>query len=91
MMDSLPVRKGELVRQGSSEKWMVYVSKTDSLHLLNATARAIWELCDGHTSPIEMAHAISELTALSPTESIDQVNLALKTLRRSGLIEERAR
>lgn len=83
---SLPIRQGELIERPGTKGWMVYVRETDSLHSLNETARAIWDLCDGHTSPEEMADAIAELTGLDPETSLAEINLALERLRQSGLV-----
>lgn len=81
------MRRGELIRQSGTDDWMVYVPESDSLHTLNQTARAIWELCDGQITPGEMAEAIAELTGFDSETSRIEVELALERLRRSGLID----
>jgi predicted transcriptional regulator len=85
-VSNYPQRRGELVQAASSDGWTVYVSETDSLHVLNDSARAIWELCDGKTSPSEMAHAISELTGLDAGHAIGEVTETLQSLERVGLV-----
>jgi hypothetical protein len=82
-----PRRKGELVQSASSEGWTIYEPETDSLHVLNASAKAIWELCDGGTSPGEMAAAISELTGLDVESARADVDAALIALGELGLLE----
>ncbi len=69
-----------------SEGWTVYEAETDSLHVLNDSAKAIWELCDGETSPSEMAVAISELTGISDSQAKSDVQAALSDLRSINLI-----
>lgn len=69
-----------------SEGWTVYEPETDSLHVLNDSAKAIWELCDGETSPSEMAAAISELTGISESQADSDVQVALSDLRSTNLI-----
>lgn len=69
-----------------SEGWTVYEPETDSLHVLNDSAKAIWELCDGETSPSEMAAAISELTGISNSQAESDVQAALSDLRSINLI-----
>lgn len=69
-----------------SEGWTVYEPETDSLHVLNDSAKAIWELCDGETSPSEMAAAISELTGISESQANSDVQVALSDLRSTNLI-----
>jgi hypothetical protein len=54
---------------------------------VNATATAIWELCDGGTRPAEMAEAISDLAGLATGDAAEQVEIALLGLRAAGAIE----
>ncbi len=86
-MSSYPLRRGELVQEASVEGWTIYEKETDSLHVLNATARAIWELCDGKTSPSEMASAISELTGVDSAAAESDVRHTLSRLQESGLVQ----
>lgn len=82
-----PVRRGELVQAPGSDGWTVYEPASDSLHALNATARAIWDLCDGKTSAEEMAIAVSELTGLTLERAEAEVTSALEALEEAGLVE----
>ena len=87
-MTDYPQRQGELVQSPAAEGWTVYEPTTDSLHVLNASAKAIWELCDGQTSPSEMARAISELTAVDFDQAASDVMQALASLRRLNLVSD---
>lgn len=86
-MSMQPERRGELVQSASSDGWTVYEPATDSLHVLNASAKAIWELCDGETTPSEMAEAISEVTGLEQQEASEEVAATLQQLVRLGLVD----
>lgn len=86
-MTGHPLRKGELVQSETTEGWTVYEPETDSLHVLNDSARAIWELCDGETSPSEMAQAISELTGIDRLEAEADVTRTLDVLRETQLVD----
>jgi hypothetical protein len=59
----------------------------EGLHLLNGSALAIWELCDGSTSVDEMAHAIAELTSMDLSDARRDVVSAIQALSDLGLIE----
>jgi hypothetical protein len=83
-----PQQRGELVQSATSDGWTVYEPKTDSLHVLNDSARAIWELCDGKTSPSEMAHAISELTGLELERAQSDVTETLQRLSELNLVSD---
>lgn len=81
-----PMRRGELVQAPGENGWTVYVAEDDSLHLLNETARAIWELCDGETTAVEMGRAVAEMTAMTWQESIAAIEETLESLEERGLI-----
>jgi hypothetical protein len=66
-----PARKpGVWLRQAEDEN-AVYDPETSVVHLLNVTATAIWVLCDGETTPVEMVEAICELSGL-PREVVEE-------------------
>ena len=82
-----PTRYGQAwVRRGSDDT-AVYNPNTGTLHLLNASALAIWELCDGKTTGQEMAGAVAELTTLALDAAREDVATALDELARWGLID----
>jgi PqqD family protein of HPr-rel-A system len=59
-----PQRKeGLFLRQAKGEN-AVYDPASGTVHLLNATAWAIWDLCDGATDPEEMIDAICEISRM---------------------------
>jgi hypothetical protein len=59
-----PIRKPQVwLRQADNEN-VVYDPETSAVHILNATATAIWVLCDGETTPDEMVEAVCELSGL---------------------------
>jgi len=65
----------------------VYEPVSDGLHVLNASAFAIWELCDGETGTEEMVAAIAELTGLDATVAATEVTATVEALRALGLVE----
>lgn len=79
-------RKGDLIGPSEDGAWSVYNKETDTLHLLNDSARAIWELCDGQTSSEEMAQAVSQLTSLGHKEAREDIDATLEKLSSLGLV-----
>jgi PqqD family protein of HPr-rel-A system len=81
-----PIRRpGVWLRQAGDEN-AVYDPLNESLHLLNDTALAIWELCDGQTQPDEMVKAICELFG-TPVEVVtEDVNRILLDFERAGIV-----
>ena len=81
-----PTRQGQAwVRRGSDET-AVYNPSTGALHVLNPSALAIWELCDGATTGREMAEAVAELAALDLAAAESDVVMALEALSGQDLI-----
>jgi hypothetical protein len=71
-----PVRRPDVWMRRAGEENAAFDSETGSVHIMNETALAIWELCDGETQPEEMVEAIVELTGLHPdivTEDVSRI------------------
>lgn len=82
--DKTPQSVGEAWTRRSGDETAVY--HAESLHMLNASALAIWELCDGTTVAAEMAEAIAEVTGLDVASAEVDVRHALDDLYSGGLI-----
>lgn len=79
-----PQSVGEAWTRRSGDETAVY--HEESLHMLNASALAIWELCDGSTIAAEMAEAIAEVTGMDAANAEIDVRRALDDLYSGGLI-----
>ncbi len=81
-----PSRKpGVWLRQAGDEN-AVYDPATGAVHLLNATALAIWDLCDGETLPAEMITAICQISGLHPDVVTEDVERVLGEFEKAGII-----
>lgn len=85
--ESRPTRRGQAWVKRGGEQTAVYSQSTGALHLLNASALAIWEISDGETTGLEMAEAIAELTGLGVDEALEDVVQALDRLAELNLVE----
>ena len=65
---------------------LAYHPGTGSAHLLNETALAIWDLCDGKTSPQEMVGAICQLCGMHPDIVREDVARILSEFEDAGLV-----
>lgn len=81
-----PVRKPEVWLRQAGEENAVYNPTTGSVFLLNETALAIWDLCDGETSPEEMVTAVVELTGMHPDVVTEDVERILGEFEEAGLL-----
>ena len=79
-----PIRQGEMMFKG--DQTSIYNPETGGLHVLNPSALAIWELCDGETTGAEMAEAVVELARLEPADAEADVSAALQRLFELGLL-----
>jgi hypothetical protein len=81
-----PLRSPEVwVRQTRGEN-AIYDPATGSVHLLNETAQAIWDLCDGDTTVAEMVEAICTLTAMHRDIVVEDVDRILTDFGAAGLL-----
>ncbi|MDQ3932977.1 MAG: PqqD family protein [Actinomycetota bacterium] len=86
---TVPVRRTELeARREGEQVWLRAPDKSHA-HVLNATAFALWELCDGITTPEEMVEAICTLFGVARGDAERDVELGLADLARAGLVEWR--
>lgn len=60
--------------------------RSGTAHLLNHTALAVWELCDGETMPVEMIAAVCDLCGAAPEEVEQDIVRALDDLARANLV-----
>ncbi len=81
-----PRKVGEVWVRREGDQTAIYDPKTGLLYALNASALALWELCDGGTTAPEMAEALSELTGVAAESTLEDVVDTLKTLFDEGLI-----
>jgi hypothetical protein len=86
VLQKRPMRSPEVwVRQTRDEN-AIYDPATGSVHLLNETAQAIWDLCDGDTTVAEMVEAICTLTAMHRDVVVEDVDRILTEFGAAGLL-----
>ena len=83
---SRPLRAEGVTLRRSADEVMLYDPVQDRIHMLNDTAAAIWDLCDGQTDPEEMVGAICLLTGLPPAVVEEDVARLLYGFFDAGLI-----
>lgn len=66
-----PLRNQHILLRQEGDKGMAIDPQAESVHVMNATAVAIWVLCDGETTPSEMVTAICDLSKL-PWEVVEE-------------------
>jgi hypothetical protein len=88
-MDTLkPTRKAGIVIRDIGGETMLYSSDDKAVHILNATAQLIWELCDGSHSPAEMEQAIrSQFAVPAEAQVLKDVERTLSIFAGKGLLQ----
>lgn len=86
MTPDRPLRVGHVYLRREDQEAAIYDPQTGQLHRLNATALAIWELCDGSTEVSEMVSAVSELTGISLDHALSDISTTIEHLHRLGLL-----
>jgi PqqD family protein of HPr-rel-A system len=81
-----PARREGVWFRTSGDENAVFDPATGGLHLLNETARAIWELCDGQTTLEEMVVAICEVSGLHADVVTEDVRRTLVEFERLGIL-----
>lgn len=85
--DRLPRRRADVVCQSAGEETLLYDPLTDAVHVLNPTALAVWELCDGqHTLDDIEAHLRARFGGTAGQDLAGDVEAALATFEKEGLI-----
>jgi len=86
VLNRRPLRRSDVwVRQARQEN-AIYDPRGESVHLLNETALAIWQLCDGQTMVEEMVRAICDLTGMHRDVVTEDVDRILTDFGTAGLI-----
>jgi hypothetical protein len=80
-------QKHDKLIRGLPEELLIYDLKADKAHCLNHTAATIWSLCDGVSTPAEIAKKMARQTGQPITEKF--VWLGLEQLERNRLLAEK--
>ena len=82
---SEPKGVGEVKGRNEDGFWLV-ATEDGEVSLLNDSARAIWELCDGTTTIQEMAVAVAQLTGMETGDAHEDVARAVDQLIELDLV-----
>lgn len=88
--DRRPQRRADVERLPARGGAALLDRRSGRLHVLNGSALAIWELCDGETETAEMVEAVSELVGLPVPAAAADVERALMELDLAGLLDWRS-
>ena len=82
----MPRRRTDVQLRDEETRSLIVVPDQDRVHVLNPTARALWELCDGTTTLDELTVAICDLFDVAPEQATADVAEALRLLEQNELM-----
>ncbi|HJQ67368.1 MAG TPA: PqqD family peptide modification chaperone [Blastocatellia bacterium] len=82
-------RSNGLVVEELADEVLVYDLDRDRAHCLNQTAANVWRLCDGKSSPAEIAARLG--VELEPAAAQEVVWTAIDQLGRAGLLDKKVK
>lgn len=85
-----PVRKSNIIAKDIGDETLLYSAEEEAIHVLNPTAKLVWDLCDGEHAVGDMEQAIR--TSFSVTDEHDvtgDVRQTLEVFAAKGLLQEK--
>ena len=84
-----PRGRDDVVFRSVSDDWVIYDPKTMDLHVLNATAAAVWSCCDGSLTIDDIAGEVSRYLEGAPEIGAVRADVqrAIDRLMEDGLLE----
>jgi hypothetical protein len=76
-----------LVECPVQDELLLYNPRNERVVALNLSARAIWALCDGRHSAVDVSAALCECLGLPPDALDGDVGQAISELRDAGFLE----
>jgi hypothetical protein len=88
MHNNYPLQNMDLLTSEVDDELILYNSTFEVLHVLNPTAKLVWELCDAQHSPEEMAMIMRERFLIQPERDVlaDVMN-TLAVFTEKGLLQ----
>ena len=83
-----PSRRADVFERSLEDEVVLYDSQGSVMHTLNATATAIWMMCDGQHAPEEMAQQFCKHFGIEPDQAHQDVLTTLEQLREKNLRQE---
>ena len=86
-----PLRRTDITAKDIGDETLLYSAEEEAIHVLNPTAKLIWELCDGEHSLEEMDQALRASFAVPEEHNVARdIRRTLEVFASKGLLEKRA-
>ena len=84
---TLPCRVNGIKEHSLSDESVLYCPEREMAFSLNKSAKAIWELCDGSHTIVNISQKLSKRFGFSGTELLSDVTAAITKLQKLSLLE----
>lgn len=72
MISSKPKRRPDVVVKEIGHETILYRNTQEGIHILNPTAKLVWDLCDGEHSPEAIEQALRATFAILPEHAVSE-------------------
>jgi hypothetical protein len=86
--ETRPVRASEVREYPLGDEVLLFAQGRQVVHTLNASAWAVWDLCDGSHSISDIAADLGRLVGRSPDSLLPDVVRTVDELGRLGLVNQ---
>ncbi len=84
---AIPCQKPDIICKSAGLETLLYDPARDVVHILNPTALAVWDLCDGQHTPAQIAAELrARFATVEGQDVAGDVQAVLALLHREGLI-----
>ncbi len=83
-----PLKKDGILARKTGDEWVLYDSDNKSVHIVNATAQFVWQLCDGSHTLIDIAQQMQEAFQVPEGTDVKQsLDKIIKTFSAKGILK----
>lgn len=89
MNSTKPNRQPGILARDIGGETLLYSAEKKAIHILNPTARFIWQLCDGRHAVADIAVALQTNFSVAPDRDVtDDVRRTLAVFADKGLLQQ---
>lgn len=90
MNPTKPIRKPDIIAQDIGDETLLYSAKDKIIHVLNPTAKLLWELCDGAHAAAGMEEALRASFSITAEHQVtEDIQRTLEIFASKGLLQEK--
>ncbi len=85
--NTIPYRVNGIKEYSLSDETVLYTPEPEMAHSLNSSAKAIWELCNGSYTIVEITQKLGKRFGCSGTDLLPDVTATITKLQKLSLLE----